>query len=923
MSEGDPSTEPLSSERKFFSKHKWRGKLFNNEEKISKSQEYPEPPVNDLVEFLQGPSRNRSSSAQSTGSESRSGGSPDSRLPSAAKNENLGTRDVGLQRRKAPRRKGLSVTFDSAPPEIIGEGGDEAELPSIDIAKSRTRAGSRRQSQDSAPTPHPRRSSPPPRIELSIGQEPTRVSQDEEIIGPPRLQRRSTGFDDVQQADASREASKAQGATSAPPVQRQHSTSSPSSEGNSEAFTAIYAEYTKASPLYPRVVLDQSLMEPGREHFTHEKDFDNLRDYSSLTSPEIDPCFGNSLTPIPSPQLFGIKDKPPSSYEFPATAPPKQPSLTPKNTHQIYQDSTESEKPTFSPSASDPTIISSPLASSSSLSPPVKAPQISLRTVAKSLGGDALNEFAARVQRFYGIFGLGASANKPLPEVPFGDWIRAGTWWFLKGRGELESAVRGRPGGRDRSPNHEQGEVPTGLKQAYLNLAKASWITANVTINHSELRKYGSGSMTSMLAIVKSFGDSNLADLIETHVALTTSLRALTMSMKRNDKMPPPDFEAQGLDSRVWVGTPRFTSGVASLLRGTSSRGLLEDGSAGPGTIFPYPVGDTKSHFNYGNMFVDVLLKTSDDPQQGVRMSCIVSLQRQRNGQDLEVVLASQDGKVHLIIQSSRRAGPTWRDVHWRTEAHCMILRLSDTLELEIKFPENSFRTLWGVYDYTRKIRKNMEAADGEETVFKSNVRCVHYVDTPDAKIFPIDPVQHCDVQLFEKFLTLAEGSGRRRRYNGHRLAVVTPPSSKTLSIISQHLGKQIPVLFSYVRGDDEGPAILLKNDTAGSTIVITFHDPAEREHFHSKLNGTFMREEELCSDIIPLQSMRICKAVNAETPMDDKNCVNSWRWDQLRVFSKRPENSDSGIVKTVLSGHLRMWVQCEAGAFVDRLNLG
>ena len=568
-------------------------------------------------------------------------------------------------------------------------------------------------------------------------------------------------------------------------------------------------------------------------------------------------------------------------------------------------------------------MISPPLASPPSFNPPLKSPQKTLRAVVKNLGGDALNEFTTRVQRFYGIFRLGANTSRSPQNPSFEDWIRAGAWWFLKGRNELENAVRRRPGVRDRAVEEDEREVPAGLKQAYLNLAKSSWITADVTIGHVELRKYGSGSMTSLLAITKSFGDSKFADLIEVHLAITASLRALTMSMKRNGKMPPPDFEAQGLDTRIWIETPRFASKVASLLHGASSRSLLEDGSNGPSGTFPFPIGDTRSHFNYGSMFVDVMLRSSDDPEQGVHMPCGISVLRQKNERDLEVVLASQDGKVNLKIQSNRRGGQIWRDVHWRIDAYCMVLRLSDTLELDIQLQESSFRTLWGIYDFTRKIRKSLEATEEEEIVFKSTVKCVHYVDTPDAKVFPVDPVQRCDVILFEQSLTLAEGSGRRRFHSGHRLAVVTPPSSKTLSNISQHLGKQVPILFNYVRGDDGAPAILLKNSAAGSTIVITFDDPAEREHFLSRLNGTFAREEELCNEIIPLQSMLIYDSVGEESQREKDTYVNNLRWDKLRVINRRPEYCENGISKTVLSDNLRIWVHCEAGTFVDRINLG
>ena len=314
MSEHDPSVEHLPSERKFFSKHKWRGKLFTGDDKIAKSQKDPPQPADDLADFLQRPARSRN---DTVGSESGTG-DPGARAPSASNTDSLTSSRAGYQRRKDPRRKGLRVAFSSAPPDIIGEGGDEAELPSINVAQSRSRAQSLRQSQNSASKLHTRRSSPPPQTELVVSQEPRDVSQVDDRVESPPLQRRSTGFQDSQQASAGHEAPTARDTTNIAPIQQQKWISSPN---DSEAFAAMYAEYTHGSPSSPRVVVDQSSDQPGSEGLIRREDIEDLRDYSPLkaSSPEFDPSSGNSLTPIPSPRPFSGRDKPPADYDFPAT----------------------------------------------------------------------------------------------------------------------------------------------------------------------------------------------------------------------------------------------------------------------------------------------------------------------------------------------------------------------------------------------------------------------------------------------------------------------------------------------------------------------------------------------------------------------------------------------------------------------------
>ena len=116
---------------------------------------------------------------------------------------------------------------------------------------------------------------------------------------------------------------------------------------------------------------------------------------------------------------------------------------------------------------------------------------------------------------------------------------------------------------------------------------------------------------------------------------------------------------------------------------------------------------------------------------------------------------------------------------------------------------------------------------------------------------------------------------------------------------------------------------MLLKNETAGSTIVITFNDAEEREKFLSRLNGTYMTDDEMCDKIFPIESMRITGPTNDESSVGKDSFLNSWRWQQLRVFNKRPECHENGIVKNILSENLRIWVQCEAGTFMDRVNIG
>ena len=215
-----------------------------------------------------------------------------------------------------------------------------------------------------------------------------------------------------------------------------------------------------------------------------------------------------------------------------------------------------------------------------------------------------------------------------------------------------------------------------------------------------------------------------------------------------------------------------------------------------------------------------------------------------------------------------------------------------------------------------------MESGDTEIKAFEATVQCVHYIDPPDPKAFPSEPVRKCDVLLLEKTFMISEGTGRRRFYNGHRLVAVTPPSSKTLSSMNQSLGKQTPILISHVRGEDDGPAILLRNEVVGSTLVITFNDHSSRDHFQASLDGTLLKDSESCTPAIPLRAAKF-EALGNDPATGSSNQLNNWRWQQMRIIDRDPETSENGLRKTVLSESLRIWAQCDAGTFVDRINLG
>ncbi len=905
MSEGDSAMEQVRDDHKLWGKHKWRGKLFSNEEKEGRYLKQKGNHDDNVADFLHSSNDNTSAGEQHITLQPRIEASTPSRWPSATQVSKLGAGIPVYPRRKPPRNKNLHVAFQSAAPEIIGEGGDEAELPSIEISRSGKTSKPRQHPHDQ-PAERAAKSvqSLPRQDQFSsvVNQAVSNVTQTPELVSlrrkPVRAENTSNN-DALQTRDAGTDEDdlKLPGAFRAGVMQE-----SPLKAQDMVQYNLRSGERTipiVRTGLHREV--EAPLPQLGSNHLYGNKDVREQESVSSLNvlSPMPALPIGNSLTPTSSPrpaQRLTPSDYPfPSSWEGETTEPNTASVTTPRQ--YCPQD-----KP---------------------LPKPGSEARPTLRSIARNIGADAIEDFGARVQRFNEVFRLGAAALSPSMDIPLAQWIRTSAWWFLKGRQELENAVRSRPRSADSSNDDGDMILSQELKQAYLDLAKAWWISKEIIPSHSELKKYGDASMSSLVAIVGSFGNGELAEVIEVHLGIVANMRALAMSMKRNNKLPPDDFEIHRLVSRVWIQYPSLSATTRSLLSAKSAKSLVDSTTDEVKASFPITVGDTKRYFNYGSMFVEASL---NDGQSQIRLPCILTILRERSGWDLDFTMASQDGQVNIIVQNSRKAGLTWEDVQWKIKTHIMQITVTDHLDVNVQLSEKDFKTLWGIRNYTQKVLKGFQCGKTETFVFEKSVECFQLFSPKGSQAFPPEPIKDCKIRLFEKFVIFMEGTGERRVHDGHRLMVVTPPAVKTLSSIACDLGKQTPILFTYLRGENDAPAMLLKSPKSGpdSSMVITFQEPSERRLFHALLDGTSMTSNERCSACIPLKGLSVSQKP-AQEPLSrsDGSLLADYQWHQLRVLGKNYKDEDHCGPHTLRSENLRVWVDCDMGTFIDRINLG
>ncbi|OJJ51737.1 hypothetical protein ASPZODRAFT_22174 [Penicilliopsis zonata CBS 506.65] len=555
-------------------------------------------------------------------------------------------------------------------------------------------------------------------------------------------------------------------------------------------------------------------------------------------------------------------------------------------------------------------------------------PKISLRSIANQFGDTAFVEFKSHIERYESLFQLAAETSKPLAETSLAEWIRAAAWWFLRGKTRLEAYARSRP------PSAGAGRraASESAKQAVLDLGKSLWINEQLVPQHRELSRYGAMGVDALLAVANTTGDKPLADLLGLHQGMMNHLRSLAMSIKRNNilgTLSPTQDSAPDhhTDTSIWMQYPSFAPDVSAVLSGAATRSMLVDRSGrAPTTVQMMPLGDNSRYFSYGSMFVDVYVSSEEDDSRQYSMPCVLSIIRDRADWYVLAGISSQSELVNVMIQGDRKQGPTWDDVEWQVRTHSMRVKLPRGFELNVEFQEEDFKIIWNIVKYTLKTEASLHPEAGESVVFENTIKVFQYMDPAPQKAFPPEPSEKCRLRLFERSVTVTEGTGTRSMHQGFRLSVVTHPKVKTLSSVRHLLGYGAPIVFGLLRGENGAPALLLKVTEDGRTrsMLLTFDEVKDRTTMHSLLLGLVTRERELKIPDIPVQSFKIeqpASKANGSSPPAVSHIQfpagHALVIDQDHVFVEH------GYGPTVLSEHLRVIVSTEWGSVTDRINLG
>lgn len=817
---------------------------------------------------------------------------------------------------KSGRHNGLRVRFSNRGPDVIGEGGDEAEDPPLHISVSHNRSNSSSSNQSEYLSPQQERLSPPtlPRLQINT----FASSRDQGKDNTKGLH--PDDWRPLLQNPQDAELLMALGSDRS--GSRLSFRASPESNSFAQRVRAkMQAEEGRA--------LQKGYKEPSSP--SNEEEQDSHEFVTVPTSPSS--SFGTSPVAAKT-RPFNVSHAP-----HPALAIHKQsdasPIESPIDRFPAAASTRKHSPPQSGPMPADPPAYSRPLNAENrnkstsrspqplpppSFEPPPKPapPKASLRSIANQFGEIAFDELETYVAGYSDMFKIAAEHSKPLAETSLPEWIRAAVWWFLRGKKSLESYAR--------TPSSS----PVEAEQAVLDLGKALWINRYAVPQNSELQRYGVTSLDALFAVANTTGDTKISEVLSQHQALISHIRSLAISIKRHNilsTISSHPTSTDRLDTSFWLEYPMFAADVSAVLSGMSSRSMLvERAGKTPSTAHMMPIGDTSRFFSYGNMFVEVYVSSrDDDDSQSDAMPCALSIIRDPSDWYVFAAITSQSHLINILIQSDRKQGPTWDDVTWHVSRNSIEVKLPRGFQLDVMFQEDDFKMIWNIVQYTRRTEASLHPRAGENLIFSNTLKTFQYMDPGPVKAFPAERSERCRIALFERSVQVTQGTGTRSAHRGFRLAVVTNPKTKTLSHVQHILGYDAPIVFGLLRGEDGVPALMLKvtEDGRVRSMVLGFHEVEERTTMQSLLLAMVPDDMEFRK--VTELSIR---SYTIEQPPDME------RGQPAVVHLQLPSGNVSVIDlehvvpthsygPTILSEHLRVFVASEFGSVTDRINLG
>lgn len=786
------------------------------------------------------------------------------------------------QRSPRPNKKGFVVRFADSYPDIIGEGGDESDVPVVEIKRNKL---SRQLSRRPVPAP----SGAPMRVPAPPGVAPP-VAAPVDDFQPKPLGRTQTGYSSIYEpeADAVDDAPR-------PPPPR------PNNADMLLPGRAANARFLETSGR--RDENRRSFIELHRAQMRNAEGTAFAQ--ASRTASRHDPD-----DPDRSPPAAAAADVPPDGVRRRPSAMPKTRTRPPLTSYSpaasIDSDTSSSDHHPHSSQSTLPPAppgMAPPNGSSPAQTPlSVRMASVRLRD-AVGAGDDALGAFMTRTRHLFELFRLHAETVKPLKTCSPIQCARAGLWWFLKGRMGLELAVRDRPG----SPR-SQMQNQLDRQQAYSNLAKGYWLCEE--------------AIPDIVDAQQLIPDGQVAAAVQ---SLVSALRKLSQSMDRNGIMPPEEpFLPQTMDNSIWLDYPPLSQDIVALLSGNWGSGLtaVQHPTSSLQLLDAFPLGDTSESFNYARVMADAFLMEQGREMQRVCFPCILSVVRPRQEKGLVLMIASQNGSVQLAVREDKNAGPTGDDVRWQNDACSLDVRLPRGFWLAVQLGQADYRLVWTMYDFAAKMQATLRPRSDEQVLSRNLLRSFQYLELePATRAFPKEPVARCEVALMEKLHKESGPAAPRTWHCGFRVAVTTGPLTRTVSGVQHSFSPSLPVQFGFFRAEGDAPALSVKYESGRQRgrMVFIFGDDKERVSLQSLLTGTALGHDERAFADVPLKAFTVSQSVQEPTGMAP---FGRMPWRAARVINDELRTGGGEQPPTVLADKLRVVLEYQNGTVTDRVNV-
>ena len=788
--------------------------------------------------------------------------------------------------------KGLRVSFAASQPDIIGEGGDEADIPAKDVFRSWSETDSKpdREQAPTAPhedvSPHATRPVNPVRTTHDAEtqrQLPFRSSQP--VVRKP--------LDGLRERRAAMEAD--EGITQTEAHSRDSSTTAKKGGQNNNQVNSM----SNIDPTWSAMLEAGKITESPR--WINGTRTDTTEDME-MSSPE--PSINFSVR---------VDSGATNSLEAPKSS-------SRPTTPQKRSDFDELHLPLANPS---PPLVQAGNEYSDVVSHyPAQRTDRKLIHENESMGvpqdipgqNSDVDVYYTHTQHLHNLFLLSLSqVNSKI--IGVGVWLRAGVWWFLSGRKALEIVAR------NRKPQEGSSLASVDLSkqavQAYVDLAKAWWLVKDIIPDH--LSQVKDRPEHEILDPVDSLDYSSVCQV---HDFLGFHLYAHEKHMQKINVMPPSSLAARGTDTRILIISQALPPGILALTAGIDPRTYVRYIAPGQKPFFGVLIGDTARHCIYARMFVEAQPISLEHGPEGNAIPCVLSIIRERIDLQVGVTIASQDGQINFHVHLDHKRGPTWNNVQWDSKFFSLRISLMHGFELFVQLLEADFQLLRNVYDHNCHISIDWNPHEHENIVFDNMVDAFHFQPHSNAHhTFPPKPIKYCRVRVFEKSMAMTAGTGERGISTSYRVAVIAPLENKTLSSISHSFENDKPILFTYLRGENNLPALLLspRQGDQRSSMIFTFMEKTKRKELHSLLADNSIRSHERATEELQLCGFSIAECDNQSFNAGSLPLAAGLDWQNMKVVigGQRMEHTKAAVTE-----YLRICMSCNYGSLTDPINL-